>query len=213
MALLCYCVFERNPAIKLPSRGVSGLPLAALGEGPVVCLASPAPDFPRTGDTTVSCAVEFHRVIEQIFQQTQVIPFRFPSFMKAEPEIQQYLRQHSSAYLHNLRRLSGAVQMEVRIGAEKLANGSARTGTEYLQNKQAKIYQLESLAQRIREQVQLLSGAWQQKPAADGLRGYALVDRNAADAFAQQVRTLPLVDGLTLRVSGPWPPTQFLVDL
>jgi hypothetical protein len=215
MALLCYCVVRDDAPVVLPATGNGERPVQTVSVPPLVAVASPLPPgFAFAAATAVSDALEFHRVVESIFCQTDLIPFRFPT-LQEEAGLREHLWAKRARYEEWLRRFRGLVQMEVRVPAEKAAEerDTAISGTEYLRGRQAQLRRLESLAERVRTAVGPLATDWRQRVSASGVRAYALTSRGAVEAFAVKAGRVLAEPGCAARVGGPWPPTEFMGEL
>jgi hypothetical protein len=215
MALLCYCVFEDGAAVTLPTTGVGGSVLESISVPPVRGVASSLPaGFDSSGADKVKVALEFHGVVEHLFRQTDVIPFRFPTIVQRDAEFEEHLREKADRYEEVLRRFHGRVQMEVRIALGKTAAGAPLvSGTEYLRGRQAEMHRLESLADSVHKGIGPLAVDWRQRVSGAGVRCYALVARESVERFRQNAGTVSLEAGGAARVSGPWPPTEFVGEL
>jgi hypothetical protein len=103
------------------------------------------------------------------------------------------------------------VQMEMRItGSEESKPPSQpASGREYLLARQARAAGLAAAAERFREATRPWVEEWRQEQMREGMRCYALVPRKALSDFLQAAQALS--DSVAgMRVSGPWPATEFL---
>ena len=205
--LLAYCVTDAPAA--LPATGVRGSPVRTMILESLNCIYSPLippQEFDRDD------ALKFHSVLNSVFAQHAVIPFRFPTLLQNEADLQNHLREKQTTYLQDLQRLVGLVQMEVRFQSDQEKSKPARSGTEYLQSKQATSRGLESLAQQARAAVGDMVVDWKERLTDQGLRCYALVKRQQVADFKQRLQATKLASPKPAIVSGPWPATEFLHD-
>ena len=57
----------------------------------------------------------FNQVLQRIFAQAVIIPFRFPTIVESEDMLRQFVESRSAEYSGALKRLRNKVQMDVRI--------------------------------------------------------------------------------------------------
>ncbi len=162
-------------------------------------------------DASQEAALEFHRVVQAVFRAADMIPFRFPTLMADEVELATAIQEHAAEYHRWLARVRGCVQMEVRIhGREEpeLRLGVA-SGAEYLRAHQHHRQKLELTADGLRARVGVRVHGWRQRDTSDSLRCFALIARDSVGDFQQQLRNGGVPADVVVRVSGPWPPTEF----
>lgn len=153
-------------------------------------------------------ALSFHSVLKTAFEQQAIIPFRFPTILQNETDLQAHLQEKYSAYLADLRRLKDAVQMELRITLTSEV-ASAPTGTEYLRAKQQQTRSLQAESEKARTALRDLVLDWKERPTDQGLRCYALVKRADVATLRQALEAANFSSPGVL-LSGPWPATEFL---
>ena len=171
----------------------------------------------KLSGVTAEDALRFHAVVDAVFKSAAVIPFRFPTLVEGEAELKKFLSQHSAGYERTLTELRDAVQMELLISVEKAPVEAAAelSGTKYLQSRRDAQQRLENAAQEAQAAAGELVQDWRVKnslpPAnskTEGLRCYALIKRNAIEVFRERMAQL----GSRMKISGPWPATEFMGD-
>jgi len=210
MSLLVYCITETS-AVNSPSHsGVGRMAVESLEHDGLRCFVSESKSV--SGKQVREDALIFHRVLNDIFQQAAIIPFRFPTILSDRPEVIAHLTEHSEEYASALSRLRDLVQMELRIQLKESSfEASAKpSGTEYLRNLQAMRAKLEMVAQEFRQVGAGWIKEWRQRESSHGIRCFALIDRTAVIDFQREIGNVPVQSELTARLSGPWPATQFL---
>ncbi|MEO5936083.1 MAG: GvpL/GvpF family gas vesicle protein [Terriglobales bacterium] len=184
----------------LPPHGVRSAPVETLRRGALVCYFSRYESFPGgSADELKRDALDFHWTVNYVFQKQAVIPFRFPTLLPAQDDLEKFLERNSGVYLADLQRLRDRVQMEVRFSMPEVTPVSG-TGTAYLKAKfdaTQRVVQLENLMKSAAE------AEWKQR----GNRYFALIPRAVVTEFRDKIAGLGQA---TLRVSGPWPPTEFV---
>jgi hypothetical protein len=217
MPALVYCLIEAQD-IEVPATGVGDLPVERLEERGLRCFFSSA----RSTDDVIGlpakqAALTFHHVVQKIFHQVAVIPFRFPTILQSEVELRSYLSSEERVYHEALNRLRGMVQMEIQLShAVAPANSaevrSARksSGTEYLRSRQSLQKELAKGAPAFRDLGDDLVRDWRERPSAQTLRCFALIQRDWVNDFKNKAANVQLASNVQARVSGPWPASEFV---
>ncbi len=196
--LLLYCMTSGEAQ---PPAGVGGAEVKPYLAGGIRCWYSEAQ---HTSGAAKQDVLAFHGVVSAFFREMSVVPFRFPTTMTDKSALAAWLEQHAGVVKAELARLRDVVQMELHFGAS--ATAPAGSGRAYLEGKRDVQRALEKEAEKARAAVSNLVTEWRQKETREGLRCYALVKRGAERVFLTQLGTIR--DGA--RVSGPWPPSEFL---
>ena len=192
--------------------GVGGYPVFGIEHSSMVLFCSQSPGSDAWAKPALADSVkQFHAVLRQVFAKQAILPFRFPTMLVDEKEAEEHLRKEAAQYDAQLRRFADDAQMEVvitpRDGGE--SNRSERSGTEYLRSKQKREERLRLAASAIRDLSAELARDWKQLHTRDGVRLFALVKRNSVPQFLDCMRTFSVPSGLEVRVTGPWPVTEF----
>ena len=212
MSILLYCVVLKS-GLRQPSSGVAGLPVSCSECNDVVALFSKGASAEAwTGAPLRESAQEFHRALQQVFTGGAIIPFRFPTLMKDEEELLAYLQENAALYSSSLQRFESSVQMEAVISYSDLTSGTAvkTSGTEYLRSRQKHSEELHVIANKLRDCAGDVARDWRERSVQNTLRLFALLDRNSVSEFKDRLRGFGVPAGLTVRVTGPWPVTEFL---
>ena len=157
----------------------------------------------------------FNQVLQRIFSQTSIIPFRFPTIVESEAILRQFVESRSSEYGSSLRRLRNKVQMDVRISVnpgEGAAGSSlaSQSGKNYLEDKKAHYQKSQSILEEFRRASDSLAEKWVQRDTQSGIRCFALVDRSSLPVFLEKIRGVLTPSGVSARITGPWPPSEFV---
>ena len=175
------------------------------GEGGVACWYSEGGIVPAAAKDDL---LAFHRVISAFFRTGAVVPFRFPTTLADVAALTTWLQANAASVGRELERLSGMVQMELHITATK-PSAAATGGREYLEARRDAQSALREAAATARQRVGELAADWRERETREGLRCYALVARGNEREFTQKVNG-EAARGATIRVTGPWPPAEFL---
>ncbi|HEU5334317.1 MAG TPA: GvpL/GvpF family gas vesicle protein [Terriglobales bacterium] len=212
MPLLAYCMMEAATAVDRPHAGVGGTSLQDLQESGVRCFFSCFESREHVARIPAAeSALAFHGVIQDLFRQAILIPFRFPTLAEDEKELRHWLREGAARYSEALARLRETVQMEIHIrsaGPDR-PNPAPFSGGDYLRQKQARAASLAGTAEEFLQATRPWVIEWRQRQARAEIRCYALVRRQAVAAFQTAAQAVSeLLPGT--RMSGPWPPAEFL---
>jgi hypothetical protein len=202
-------------------RGLAQAPLDGLREGDLLAVftrhvrsvTEPAPD-----------ALWAHeRVVERLMAERAVLPMRFGSKVDDERALREFLADRRESLAAALARISGHVELGVRVLQPLAAGAGARaaapvaalpTGRDYLLAKlqdgqratraSASLHEpLEALAREARRQAP--------RGADEILNSSYLVDRRVVPRFRAAVERLQIArPDVAILCTGPWPPYSFV---
>ena len=208
--MLAYCIAEQQKHIDIPRTGVEGKPVRWIDMDALRCFVS---DFGAQvpSEPVPKMVKAFNEVLQGIFAQTAIIPFRFPTIVESEAALRKFVGSHSAQYRSALHRLRDKVQMDVRIIA-KTGRGEAsiRSGKTYLQQKSTLRREAQSVLEEFQRVSRSLAEKWGQGAAAGGIRAFALIERSSLPVFLERIARISIPAGISARVTGPWPPSEFV---
>lgn len=210
MAILLYCIAKCDVQVSDSMTGVAGDPVVRAEIGPLATFTS------HNTDSAVwlrpelrASALEFHRVLSEVFKSAAIIPVRFPTIFESEAELAEHLRERSSEYNASLEKFSDVVQMEIRLTYPGLGTSSG-SGTEYLKKRQTTVRAIERFESDVHAILSSLVKDWRKRASKDGIRAFALVDRDRVEEFRNMMVNASVPNGLNVRISGPWPVSEFM---
>ncbi len=210
--VLAYCGMLHGPGIVLPEIGMNGAPVNALTEGKLNLLWSEV-DWPFDPASMQRNAVEFHRVVNHIFDQTAVVPFRLLTVFEDEQSLMAFAIQHREGFIADLERLKSFVQMECVV---YFVMPRQKAGPS---PKEASVQQSVELWRMVREHVQNAKDALSDisrdvrvREIKSGYRIFVLVERGKEDAFRAAVQKVVVPGAIARRISGPRPAAEFLSE-
>jgi hypothetical protein len=154
-------------------------------------------------------ALEFHRVLSEVFKSTAIIPFRFPTIFDDEEQLSERMRERTSEYAALLDKFRELAQMEIRITNPDLAKPT-ESGTQYLKLRQTSTSMIDEFTAGLRATLSKLSQDWRQQSSKDGVRAFVLIHRNQVADFRNVMHDTRVPRELIVRVSGPWPVSEFI---
>jgi hypothetical protein len=211
--ILAYCGFRHAPQLTLPVTGVNAAPIQTVASGALNLLWSEV-EWPFDPERMQKSAVEFHGVVNQVFKQTAVIPFRLLSVFEDQQAFTAFNSENQQHFLEDLNRLKNFVQMECVIYPAPTTRPDVdrSSGKAYLEQKAIAIRSSEEFAQAMQQAVAHLSREVRLREAKKGTRIFVLVERGREDDFRQAVSAVAIPEHLSRRVSGPWPAAEFLSE-
>jgi Gas vesicle synthesis protein GvpL/GvpF len=210
--VLAYCLTERQTQISSPGSGVEGAPVRSIEVDRLRCFVSdfvaqmpyaPVPEMVKA----------FNQVLQRIFAQAVIIPFRFPTIVESEDALRAFVESRSAEYGGALKRLRNKVQMDVRIifkAQEKANSSESQSGTRYLEGRRGRHQQAQSVMDEFRRVSSSLAEEWIQRDTSSGIRSFVLVDRAKLADFVERIGTLATPADISARITGPWPPSEFV---
>ena len=213
--LLAYCIAGEVDAARLVAAGQSQKLFFIEEEGlRVIC--SELSGNVRPGAVTIEEAREFNRVLQALFQHTDVLPFRYPTVVAGEDELRAHLLAHADAYRKAMDRLRGTVQFHFKISPAATLDPEPASGTDYMRQRLSETQALDHAAKQAREALADKIIKWREqtsiRPAerhGQTRQCYALVRREDATAVQQAIAAASFDERASVLVSGPWPPTEF----
>lgn len=144
-------------------------------------------------------AVRFFERNQQLFAQTDVIEFRFPTYVADEVGLRGLLREHAGRVREELTRLRGLAQLTVYLAEGQAAADDRSSGTAYLRSKRAQLASKDASLQRIQQ----VLGAGIRESLVQEERISLLVPKAEAAAMMRALRAEQH------DLAGPFPPSAF----
>ena len=137
--MLAYCIAEQQSQIRLPPRGVEGARIEGIDVGMLRCFVSDFDARMHQGHFP-EMVKDFSQVLQRIFEQASIIPFRFPTVVESEEVLRQFVERRSVDYSSALHQLRNKVQMDLRVTLESggTSGCSMQSGRSYLEHRRAR---------------------------------------------------------------------------
>lgn len=214
MPVLVYCLAEAQP-LQVPGKGVADLPIESLERAGLKCYFSQiAANEDVLAIPAKEAALAFHSVIQALFHQAAIIPFRYPTILPSESDCLRHISDHNPPYYEVLAGLRNLIQMEIHLShrgvvADKDANKST-SGIQYLKSRQADQRELRESAAHLRALGEAFAREWRERLLGKELCCFALIERQRVTEFKKRVAAIQLASNVLARVTGPWPATEFI---
>lgn len=211
MPILVYCVSRSEVSATKSLVGVAGLPANRTEKNQLAVFISRAPDPAVWLQYSLrTAAVEFHSVCNEIFKSAAIIPFRFPTIFQTDEAFQQHLNERAKDYTAALNKFTDLVQMELQVSPMR-TGVSGESGSDYLRRRHESLRAVEEFSKKIKTRLLPIVGEWRERPHKEGVRYFALVNRTAIAGFRDTMRGVEPT-GIKVRVSGPWPVSEFVEE-
>ena len=210
MAILLYCVAKSDAPVPESLTGVAGDPVVRLNVATLAAFTSS--NIEKSSwlrPQLQASALDFHRVLNHVFKSAAVIPFRFPTVFDDKEQLIGRVQERANEYDALLGKFSDLVQMEIRITNSDLKKPS-ESGTQYLKLRQTASVVVGKFTAELQTALSALSHDWRERLSKDGTRAFILLARTQVADFQKTMRTAAVPSGLKVRVSGPWPATEFM---
>src|SRR5256885_6628898 len=208
MPILLYCIAKADALANKSLTGVACDPVIPVRvEGLSAFISSNADSSAWMKSRLRASALEFHQVLTNVFRSGAIIPFRFPTTFETETELTEHLTERSSEYTALLDKFSDLVQMEVRVTSP--FKTQSESGAQYLKARQTARLAIEKFEAELRAALSSILKDWRHRASKEGIRAFALVARGGVAEFGKIMQSTPVPDGMKVRVSGPWPVSEF----
>jgi Gas vesicle synthesis protein GvpL/GvpF len=210
MAILLYCIAKGDAPATDSLTGVAGDPVVRVELGSLAAFTSSNTDKSNwLRPQLQTSALEFHRVLSEVFKSAAIIPFRFPTIFDNEEQLSERLQERSSDYTALLEKFRDLVQMEIRVTNPNL-KGPSESGTQYLKQRQTATAMIGKVMAELRATLSELPQDWRERTSKDGIRAFVLIGRNRITDFRKMMLNTPVPRELSVRASGPWPVSEFI---
>ena len=215
MPCLLYCVTQPNQTVNVASGVCEGAVQSREMLGVQVYwseIADPE-ECLGTAESLKKAALQFHQVLREILAAATPIPFRFPTLLESEEGMEQYLADEQELYRAALERIGDAVQYEV-VGSwaadEQADLATPVSGREYLKRRSQATERIAAIDSKLKSVTADSVREWRARQERKSHRWFALVPRESRDRFVASLRSAGPSEGVRLRLSGPWPPAEFV---
>ena len=215
MPCLLYCVTKPSQTVNVAAGVCDGAVQSRAMLGVHVYwgeIADPEPCL-GTAESLKKAALQFHQVLHEILAAATPIPFRFPTLLENEEGMEQHLAAEQELYRDALARLGDAVQYEV-VGSwaadEQTDLATPVSGREYLRRRSQAEERISAIDSKLKNVTADSVREWRVRQERKNHRWFALVPRDSRDRFVTSLRSAGASEGVRLRLSGPWPPAEFV---
>jgi Gas vesicle synthesis protein GvpL/GvpF len=215
MAILLYCVTQPTDSVNVVSEVCGCAVQSQESAGLRVYwseIADPKACFGDAGSFK-QAAAQFRQVLREILAATTPIPFPFPTWLENADILAQHLAAEQEMYHQALARLGDVVQYEIVATwaiDEQADLATPVGGREYLARRQDAMGRFASVDGKLKRVTGGSVREWRSRQQGKSHRWFALVRRDSVEQFRTSLRSAGPSEGVRLRLSGPWPPAEFV---
>src|SRR5271165_6024731 len=172
---------------------------------PEACLSEP--------ESLKKSALQFQRVLREILAVTTPIPFPFPTLLESADVLERYMADDQDLYRGALERIGDAVQYEITASwavDEQADLATPISGREYQKRRQEAAGRIAAIDSKLKNVTANSVREWRTRQDRRMHRWFALVPRGSREHFIALLRSAGPSEGVRLRLSGPWPPNEFI---
>ena len=211
MPLLLYCVAKRDDVpVGGEFHGVAGSAVYQEQFGPVKVYFSREEDSGKWLKQELrTSAIEFNNLLKRLFQHAAIIPFRYPTMFAGEEELTKQLHARAAEYAGLLEKFRDLVQMDIRV-TDAGPHAGGESGAEHLKRRRDTMHAVNDFCHELESALIGLSKGWRERPSKDGLRAFVMIARDRVTDLQNVLRQVSIPADLKVRVSGPWPVSEFI---
>ena len=215
MARLLYCVTLVTPDPEPNLIGVAEQPVANHDSHGLRIYWSEVtnPETLAAGPTRKAAEATYRHLLREMLVWTTPIAFPFPALVAEPEEIDALLAEKGEEYIEALHRLAGTVQYELTATWEDDERADLATpvsGRAYLKRREEAEVRIAAIDTKLKTVAAGIVLDWRMRQDRRNRLWYALLPRSDSERFIAALRSAGPSEGVRLRLSGPWPPTEFV---
>jgi len=215
LARLLYCVTLVTPDPEPPLTGVAEQPIAHHESHGLRVYWSEVsnPETLAEGPTRKAAEGKYRHLLREALAWTTPIAFPFPALVAEPEEIDALLAEKGGEYTEALQRLAGTVQYELTATWEDDERADLATpvsGRAYLKRREEAEVRIAAIDTKLKTVAAGIVLDWRMRQDRRNRLWYALLPRSDSERFIAALRSAGPSEGVRLRLSGPWPPTEFV---
>jgi hypothetical protein len=156
---------------------------------------------------------KYKAVLREAVTVETVLSFPFPALVESIEGIDAAIAEQRERFAGALKRLNGLVQYELKATwAEEESTDLATpvSGGEFLKRRQKAEVRVSAIDNKLRAVTAGIVTDWRLRQERRNRVWAALMPRDAHEKFIAALRSAGPSEGVRLRLSGPWPPDDFV---
>jgi len=215
MPCLLYCVVLTSAESISGITGVSDQPVLVRDTGGLRIYWSEVanPETLVAGPASKAAEQKYLAVQRDIITRTTAISFPFPAVVADLDSIDAVIAEHREYYLEALTRLADTVQYDLTAtwSADDQADlATPISGRDYLKRRQESESRIAAIDAKLKSIAAGIVREWRTRQDRRKHLWFALIARDDRERFIAALRSAGPSEGVRLRLSGPWPPSEFV---
>jgi hypothetical protein len=216
MPCILYCVAQFDSEVVRDVVGVCDEPVRAQELSGLRVYWSEITD-PETalaeGAARKNAELKYEQFLRQAVANSTPIPFPFPVVLADLEAVEKYVAEVREYFGEALTRLGATVQYEMIASwtADEQADlATPVSGREYLKRRQQTEERIAAIDAKLKKVGAGCVREWRARQDRRKHHWFALVARQDRERFVAALRSAGPSEGVRLRLSGPWPPSEFV---
>ncbi len=171
------------------------------------------PDALSEGPSKKFAEQKYQQVLREVISRATAIAFRFPAVVADVESIDKVIADERGIYEEALVRLADTVQYDLTAtwAAEQQTDlATPVSGREYLERRQEAEVRVAAIDAKLKSVTNGIVREWRSRQDRRRHLWFALIARDDRDRFIAALRSAGPSEGVRLRLSGPWPPNEFV---
>ena len=215
MACVLYCVTLTSADFIANLIGIAEQPISTreFGNLRVYWSAVANPETLVEGASRKPAEAKFQQVLRDVSSQQTAIAFPFPALVSDPELIETAVAEQHESYLEALTRLAGTIQYDLTAtwAEDDRADLATPISGKIFQKRRA---ESEARIAAIDTKLKTVTGGivreWRSRQERRRHLWFALMAREDRERFVAALRGAGPSEGVRLRLSGPWPPNEFV---
>ena len=167
-------------------------------------------DEPRVRKTAEQ---KYQQVLREVVTRATAIAFPFPAIVADVESLDKLIADERGVYEEALVRLADKVQYDLTAtwAAEQQTDlATPVSGREYLKRRQEAEARVAAIDAKLKSVTCGIVREWRSRQDRRRHLWFALIGRDDRERFIAALRSAGPSEGVRLRLSGPWPPNEFV---
>ena len=159
--------------------------------------------------------LKHQHVLREMAVRATAIAFPFPAVVAGFEAVDSVVSPRQDYYVEALKRLSGTIQYELTATwaeADQTDLATPISGKEYLKRRAEAEARVVAIDSKLKTVTGGIVREWRIRQDRRRYLWFALVAREDRERFIAALRSAGASEGVRLRLTGPWPPGEFVSE-